>query len=157
MNIRTSLKIDNCKKETQKHIDLVNSYMDKIASELIRRGKIHDASKLQNPELPYFAKYTEDLKKLTYGSKAYKDSLNKLQTALKHHYKVNPHHPEHFANGIADMSLIDLIELICDWKASSLRHTDGDIRKSIEMNQNRFEYDDLLKSILLNTINFLEN
>lgn len=55
------------------------------------------------------------------------------------------------------MDLIDLIEMICDWKASSMRHENGDIKKSIEINQKRFNYDDTLKQILLNTINFLEN
>jgi hypothetical protein len=55
------------------------------------------------------------------------------------------------------MSLIDLLELICDWKASSMRHSDGDIKKSIEINQKRFNYDDTLKQILLNTVSFLDN
>jgi hypothetical protein len=55
------------------------------------------------------------------------------------------------------MNLIDLVEMICDWKASSMRHENGDIKKSIEINQERFNYDDILKSILLNTINFLES
>lgn len=59
--------------------------------------------------------------------------------------------------GIVGMNLIDLVEMICDWKAASMRHENGDVRKSIEINQKRFNYDDTLKSILLNTINFLEN
>ena len=44
------------------------------------------------------------------------------------------------------LNLLDLIELFCDWKASTLRHNDGNIKKSIEINQNRFGYDDILKS-----------
>lgn len=55
------------------------------------------------------------------------------------------------------MDLIDLIEMICDWKASSMRHENGDIKKSIEINQKRFNYDDTLKQILLNTVSFLDN
>lgn len=154
MSIR---EIINCKKETKKHINLVNSYMDKFANELIKRGKIHDASKLEEPELSDFAKHTKNLKNLTYGSIEYKNDLKDLQSTLKHHYANNSHHPEHYVNGIAGMNLLDLIELFCDWKASTLRHNDGNIKKSIEINQNRFGYDDILKSILLNTVNFLEN
>ena len=55
------------------------------------------------------------------------------------------------------MSLIDLLELICDWKASSMRQSDGDIKKSIKINKKRFNYDDTLKQILLNTVSFLDN
>ena len=54
-------------------------------------------------------------------------------------------------NMLATMSLLDLLEMICDWKAATARHNDGDILKSIEINQKRFGYDDNLKKILLNT------
>ncbi len=53
---------------------------------------------------------------------------------------------------ISQMNLIDLIEMLCDWYAASLRHADGDIFKSIELNQERFEYSDELKQIFTNTI-----
>jgi hypothetical protein len=47
------------------------------------------------------------------------------------------------------------LEMIADWKAASLLHTDGDIFKSIEINQKRFGYSDELKSIFNNTVMFL--
>jgi hypothetical protein len=72
--------------------------------------------------------------------------------ALKHHYAANSHHPEHYENGIAGMSLLDLIEMVCDWKAATERHADGDLLRSIEQNQDRFGYSDELKSILLATV-----
>jgi Iap family predicted aminopeptidase len=53
---------------------------------------------------------------------------------------------------ISQMNLVDLIEMLCDWYAASLRHNDGDIFKSIELNQERFEYSDELKQIFINTI-----
>jgi hypothetical protein len=61
------------------------------------------------------------------------------------------HHPEHYSNGIQGMSLLDVIEMLCDWKAATMRHADGDLSKSIEINQKRFGYSDELKSILINT------
>jgi hypothetical protein len=82
--------------------------------------------------------------------------LQKIKPALVHHYQHNRHHSEHFKNGIKDMTLIDLCEMLCDWKAASLRHNDGNIRKSIEVNQQRFNYSDELKAIFNNTINELE-
>lgn len=58
--------------------------------------------------------------------------------------------------GILGMSLLDVLEMLIDWKAATLRHADGDIIKSIELNQRRFGYSDDLKSILLNTIKELK-
>lgn len=53
--------------------------------------------------------------------------------------------------GVAGMSLLDLIEMFCDWKAATERHADGDLAKSIEINAKRFKLDPQLVSILLNT------
>lgn len=80
-----------------------------------------------------------------------------LKPAIDIHYKNNRHHPEHFANGIKDMTLLDLLEMLCDWKASSERHADGNIYRSIEINQSRFGYSDELKDILKNTVDFLNS
>lgn len=55
------------------------------------------------------------------------------------------------ALGINGMCLIDLIEMLCDWKAATMRHKDGDLSRSIEINQKRFGYTDELKTILHNT------
>jgi hypothetical protein len=70
---------------------------------------------------------------------------------LEHHYEHNSHHPEHYPSGITGMSLLDVMEMLIDWKAASERHTDGDIMRSIEQNQERFGYSDDLRSIFENT------
>ena len=67
-----------------------------------------------------------------------KSFLEALKPALDIHYANNRHHPEHFPKGIRGMDLLDLLEMICDWKASSERHADGNIFNSIEVNQKRF-------------------
>ena len=53
------------------------------------------------------------------------------------------------------MTLIDLIEMLCDWKAATLRHADGGILKSIEYNKKRFGISDELCQILKNTVPLL--
>lgn len=62
---------------------------------------------------------------------------------------------EYRRNLLCKMSLLDLIEMIVDWCAAVTQHNNGDIRKSIDINQERFGYDDEIKSILLNTVNEL--
>jgi hypothetical protein len=54
------------------------------------------------------------------------------------------------------MNLVDIIEMLCDWKAATLRHADGNLLKSIEINKKRFKMSDELESILLNTVELLD-
>lgn len=44
--------------------------------------------------------------------------------------------------GFDEMCLLDLIEMLADWKAATERHADGDLRRSIEQNAKRFGYDE---------------
>jgi len=145
------MKYDSTK-DTKEHIKKVQAYLKKVIDNLIVRSIYHDKSKLSTPEKEIFDEYTPKLKDSTYGSDEYKEFLKGMDEALEHHYKNNKHHPEHFRNGIKDMTLIDLIEMLVDWKAASERHTNGDICRSIELNQERFGYSDELKIILFNTI-----
>jgi hypothetical protein len=137
--------------ETRKHIDQVGFFINKIILQLISRGYLHDRSKLEDPEVTHFDSYTPMLASSTYGSDEYKQLLKELEPALKHHYSENRHHPEHFENGIRGMNLVDLVEMFCDWYAATKRHNDGDIIRSIDINQKRFGYSDDLKAILENT------
>ena len=91
-----------------------------------------------------------------YGSEEYKESLAGLKPALDHHYAHSRHHPEHFSKGINDMNLVDIMEMLCDWKAAGERQRDGNLLKSIELNAQRFGYDDQLKQIFINTAKMLD-
>lgn len=142
--------------ETYEHIAVVRSFLLDVVKELLDRAHGHDASKLVDPERDTFDVYTAKLRDTTYGSDEYRDCLQGMSGALAHHYANNRHHPEHHADGIDGMNLIDLVEMICDWLAATKRHADGDIGRSIEINQERFGYDDQLKRILLNTVAVLE-
>lgn len=143
---------EDCKKDTIVHINQVREFMMNAARELLKRAIMHDKSKLESPELEVFTEYTPKLRSSTYGSNEYKTFLKEMKVALDHHYANNSHHPEHYDNGINGMDLFDLIEMVCDWKAAVMRHDDGDIYKSLEINKERFKIDEQLYSILKNTI-----
>ena len=145
------------KADTRDHIAKVGHHISRCIEELEDRAAFHDAEKLIDPEASIFAEYTDKLRDCTYMSDEYKEFLKGMKPALDHHYAAYRHHPEHFENGIKDMNLIDLLEMLCDWKASTERHADGDVRKSIVINQDRFGYSDDVKGILLNTVDFLES
>lgn len=145
-----------CNAETWQHINKVQHFLNLFIKELIDRGNSHDKSKLESPEVEYFTEFTDKLAATDYGSKEFNDTKAQMQPALDHHYANNRHHPEHFKNGISDMNLIDLIEMFCDWKASSLRHNTGNLLKSIEINAKRFNMSEQLTHIFENTADFIE-
>jgi len=142
------------RKDTLKHRETVRVFLNSIRYKLYIRGLEHDASKLQSPEKEAFDKVVFKLKDMEYGSKEYKASLQEIKPALVHHNENNTHHPEHWEDGIIGMNLIDLIEMLADWKAATLRMKNkGNIRKSLEINKKRFKIPEPLYQVLKNTIN----
>jgi len=138
--------------DTLKHIKTVSTLMSGAAAELLRRGQIHDQSKLEDPEKADFDRMTPILKDLKYGTAEYAASLKELDKALQHHYKHNSHHPQFYENGVNDMDLFDLMEMFLDWVAATQRTEGGDILKSIEINKERFGLSDQLAKIMVNTV-----
>lgn len=152
------MTIEECKLITQDHIARVRKYLRYFTDRLTTKGEKHDASKLGDIEAPLFAKHTENLSNIEFGSEEYKKELEALKPALEHHYKYNRHHPEYFGDvGIEGMDLTDILEMLADWKASCKRTQNGDIFKSIEINANRFNIGTQLKQILINTARLLED
>ena len=137
--------------DTREHIVQVAARLEAVCKELRTRGERHDASKLGPDEKPYFDAVGPTLQGLVYGSDDYRAAVERLRPALKHHYANNSHHPEHYPDGVAGMDLIDLIEMYCDWAASTLRTKDGNLARSIELNTDRFGIGELLGDILRNT------
>lgn len=137
--------------DTQEHIEEVRKRLSLCIAHLRRRAEHHDASKLVEPELSAFNEVTPLLRQLTYGSPEYAAALEALKPALDHHYAANSHHPEHYPAGIDGMDLLDVLEMLCDWKAATMRHADGDLAKSLEINQDRFKISPQLAAILQNT------
>lgn len=137
--------------DTITHRELVAFFMQAIVKQLLDRSLQHDASKLSPEEKPLFDEFTPKLKSTPYGSPEYHENVKCLGKALQHHYAVNRHHVEHFPNGIKGMNLVDLIEMICDWKASTYRQQGGNLLKSIQLNQDKLQHSEQLTAIFENT------
>jgi hypothetical protein len=137
--------------DTLVHIEQVREFMHQIHADILRRAFDHDRSKLEEPEKSVFDEYTPKLRESTYGSDEYKQFLAGMGEGLKHHYAANDHHPEHGDGTVGWMNLAQLTEMLCEWKAATLRHADGDLRRSIEQNAERFGYGEEIKRLLLNT------
>jgi len=144
------------REDTKQHMENVRKALQHIQKELSLRGISHDRSKLEQPEAQYFEKYTPLLADVTYGSPEYTQFLKEMEPGLAHHYENNRHHPEHFDSGIEGMTLVDLVEMLADWKAATMRHADGNLEESIKKNSERFKMSPQLVQICLNTLPILE-
>jgi hypothetical protein len=139
-----------CIKEIKKHQRIVKFFVKKFVNALLNQVKVHDKSKLQDPELKLFSLYTFRLKRSKYGSDEYKKYLEKLKPALEVHYANNRHHPECHKNGYRDMDLIDIIEMFFDWKSAAMRNK-GNFKDGLKINKERFGLSDDIYKIFLNT------
>ena len=135
---------------TQEHIYNVRKLLNKFADVLKQKGETHDQSKLEEPEVYGWA--AMDLEpRYEYGSYEYYDKLRRFSEVFNHHYKVNSHHPEHFVNPEYEMTLIDMVEMLCDWFAYK---QDIPIKEGIELIReqcDRFGFSDTIRSLLTNT------
>lgn len=138
--------------DTKEHIGKVQARIHECTNNLIVRAERHDKSKLMEPEKSGYDKLTIALKDCTYGTDKYRAALAEAKPVIDHHYAANSHHPEHYAQGIAGMSLLDIIEMLSDWKGASERTKQGSIAQSLAHNKERFGISDQLAAILENTV-----
>lgn len=138
------------KQRTQSHIRDVQELLEDFENLLHLRGHYHDESKLEEPELSGYGNLHEEIKDLPTGSPSYQAVIEKYRPAVDHHYQNNSHHPQHFPNGVNGMSLLDVIEMLCDWKAS-ITAVGKDFPTELELNFKRFAIDNQLQDIMRNT------
>ena len=135
---------------TEEHIYNVRKLLNKFADVLKQKGETHDQSKLEEPEVYGWA--AMDLEPhYEYGSYDYYDKIRRFSEVFNHHYRVNSHHPEHFVNPEHEMTLIDMIEMLCDWFAYKQDVPVNEGIKLIKDQCDRFKFSDTIKNLLTNT------
>jgi hypothetical protein len=137
---------------TRKHMQRVSELLGDAAIELIKRGRAHDLSKLEPVELEPLQRMQDLIDaegQAPYGSDEYRRRTALLGPMIEHHYANNSHHPEHYADGIAGMDLIDVLEMVLDWKAASERGEESQI--NISASVERFGISEQLAQIIRNT------
>lgn len=98
------------------HISTVQALLRKVANRLLERADLHDLSKLTKDELGGMIRISQN----KFSSPEYVDAL--ASPVVKCHWSRNSHHPEHFASGFKDMGVLDVIEMVCDWKVANILH-----------------------------------
>lgn len=140
-------------KDTLAHIKNIELVMNTLIDEIDDRKVNHDLSKLREPEKSTYDKFIPLLREAKYGSKEYQALRDDMyKEGLRHHFESNRHHPEHFENGLKDMTLVDLLELFSDWLAASMR-SDVDFIDGLDMNKSKYNMSDDLIRMFTNTYN----
>jgi len=137
-------------KDTIDHVAKVQFNLSTVIENLHERSIVHDRSKFEEPELSGYEGLSQAAKNVTYGTPEYREALAPFKEIIQHHYASNTHHPEHWHLGVTDMSLLDIIEMLADWKAANDRKG-GDFGHSIQVSVNRFNISEQLHAILINT------
>jgi hypothetical protein len=137
--------------DTLAHIKRVRSLLAVMEAKLMYRGVAHDASKLAEPERSAYNRAVPEMRKHPYGSPENKAATAELGPALEHHFAHNSHHPEHYPDGIAGMDLLDVVEMLCDWRAAAERPP-GNGMVRMDVNRERYGIEPQLASILANTL-----
>lgn len=147
MDIQTEVLTD-----TILHISEVREGIEHFAGELRKRGHLHDATKLQEPEFSAFVSTRPKFKKVNYGTPEYQECVDEIKPAIDHHYANNRHHTAFHKEGINGMNLIDILEMLADWRAAERRSPDKKLIDTLEYAFNKYEIEDQLQKIIKNTL-----
>ena len=109
-------------------------------------------SKLQQLEFDAFVSTREKFKKANYGSPEYQECIELIKPAVEHHHKNNRHHTSFHEHGINDMTLIDVIEMLADWRAAARRSPDKKLIDTLEYAKKKYKIDEQLFKVIQNTL-----
>lgn len=133
------------------HIFRVRRHIDTFIQLLIRRAENHDKSKLEEPELSWWKEMDKE-PRYPYGSEEYKQKIKRWNKVFKHHYQYNRHHPEHYEYGVSEMTLIDIVEMMCDWLGYKDTTTVTEALKVCDDQMARYNISEELRQIIFNTL-----
>lgn len=144
-------EMDNFLKDTLSHIEKVQFFMRQSRINLQIRAIHHDRSKFSPEEAITYAKVVPEFKLYDYGSPEYDAVGDKLSQAWIHHESNNDHHPGFHKNGVDDMNLFMVLEMLCDWKAASMRNPNQDFKESLKLNIDKYNIGAALGEMLIKT------
>jgi len=149
---RTPSNKEKFLEDTRRHISDVQARGETFISILADELSRHDESKLDDFEADIFAEHYDSLFLYEYGTPEYKENMKKLKPAIKHHHTLNPHHPEHYSDGVNGMDLIQLVAMYLDWSSACTRTSGGSLLNSIEVGKTKYAMSDQLVDIFTRTM-----
>ena len=141
--------------DTIMHISEVMENLMEIVSDLERRGVSHDRSKLLPVEFDAFVSTRPKFKKANYGTPEYQECVDCIKPSIDHHYANNRHHTGYHKNGFSDMNLLDILEMIADWKAAARRSPDLSFEESLPRAFKKYSIPENMQKHIMATLEYL--
>lgn len=136
------------------HISEVQENLADMRLDLEKRGISHDRTKFMAKEFDSFVKTRPKFKKANYGSKEYQECVDIIKPAIDHHYTNNRHHTKFHPNGFADVNLLDILEMLADWKAASRRSPDLSFEDSLPKAFKKYNIPENMQKHILATLKY---
>ncbi len=133
------------------HIARVRKHLNTFIQLLNKRAQLHDQSKLQDPEFKWWKQMDEE-PRYPYGTPEYHEKVARWKKVFDNHYRYNRHHPEHFDDGIKSMTLVDLVEMMCDWLGYKDVMTISEAMRVCDQQMERYQFSEELREIMFNTL-----
>ena len=142
-----------------KHSQGVGLLLMKVCKELMVRSITHDASKVLEEDLDRHIEAAQKKQELiekhgmTHGDDMDRKFKEEYKDLVEEHVRRNRHHVEYHTNGILDMDLMDVLEMLLDWCQSAADNGDDvEENNSIGINAKKYGIDPQLTCILRNTV-----
>ena len=133
------------------HISRVRKHINTFVQLLLKRAINHDKSKLEEPEISWWKEMDKE-PRYPYGSEEYNQKIKRWDKVFKHHYKYNRHHPEHYEYGVSEMTLVDIVEMMCDWLGYKDTIAISEALKVCDEQMRRYNIPDGIRQIIFNTL-----
>lgn len=133
-----------CLLTVMRHREHLSDHLNRLATILKRRARVHDRSKLKFDEFEGFTRINKVARQHKYGTNEYREALrseNKETGCIGLHYARNTHHPECHVD-VKKMDFLDIIEMVFDWAAAVATYQDslGGLAESVCVHRSRFDF-----------------
>lgn len=141
--------------DTLMHVAEVQERLEDMIHDLRKRGLCHDRTKFQELEFDTFCRTRPRFKGVKFGTPDYDAVVEEAREAVEHHHHHNRHHTTYYDGGIEDMNLLDVLEMLADWRAAARRSKGQSFEESLPKAFERYNVPEVLREMIGRTIQYL--
>ena len=126
------------------HREEVADALYALADAISRRARIHDRDKLKGKNFRDYVEVSKIGRTHPFGSEAYAEAMKPHKAeggVVDRHFKANPHHPEFYDIPKVQMNFLDIIEMVCDWRAAARTYGTGRLSESVAYQKQNMDLD----------------
>lgn len=141
-----------------RHREELTDGIESLVQDLRQRARKHDRSKIRLGEFEGFSQINGSAREHPYGSDGYREALKSQRGpdgCLTLHFSRNSHHPEYYDNP-ANMTFMDIIEMVIDWNAAVKTYGTNTLSDSLEVQRERLQLPETHWWLIEQVVSYLE-